>query len=160
MRFPLEVFDAVRAATPAHKPVGVRISTTDWVEGGWDVEQSIAFSKALKERGVDWVTASSGGLSPKQKITLGPGYQVPFSKALKEAAHVNTMAVGLITDAQQAEDIIAAGQADFVALARGMLYDPRWGWHAAAALGATIEAPPQYWRAPPRQHGALIRNAH
>lgn len=159
MRFPLEVFDAVRAATPSHRPVGVRISATDWVESGWDIEQSIAFSKALKERGVDWVTASSGGLSPKQKIALGPGYQVPFSKAIKEAASVSTMAVGLITEPQQAEDIIASGQADFVALARGMLYDPRWGWHAAAALGATVDGPPQYWRAPPREHSALFRNA-
>jgi 2,4-dienoyl-CoA reductase-like NADH-dependent reductase (Old Yellow Enzyme family) len=159
MRFPLDVFDAVRAATPANKPVGLRISATDWVEGGWDLEQSIAFSKALKERGVDWVTASSGGLSPKQKLTVEPGYQVPFSRAVKAAARVNTMAVGLITGAQQAEDIIESGQADFVALARGMLYDPRWGWHAAAALGATVEAPPQYWRAPPREHSALIGNA-
>ena len=159
MRFPLEVFDAVRAATPAHKPVGVRISATDWVPGGWDVEQSIVFSRALQQRGVDWVTASSGGLSPAQKITLGPGYQVPFARAVKDGAGVNTMAVGLITEAQQAEAIIAAGQADFVALARGMLYDPRWGWHAAAALGATVDAPPQYWRAPPREQSALIRNA-
>ncbi|MEO6603709.1 MAG: NADH:flavin oxidoreductase/NADH oxidase [Polyangiaceae bacterium] len=160
MRFPLEVFDAVRAATPAQKPVGVRLSATDWVEGGWDVAQSIVLSKELKARGVDWITASSGGLSPQQKIAIGPGYQVPFSKAVKEAARVNTMAVGLITEPQQAEEVIASGQADFVALARGMLYDPRWGWHAAAALGATIEAPPQYWRAPPRTQSALIRNAH
>ena len=159
IRFPLEVFDAVRAATPAHKPVGVRISATDWTEGGWDVEQSIVFSRALQQRGVDWVTASSGGLSPKQQIKLAPGYQVPFSRAVKEGAGVHTMAVGLITEAQQAEAIVATGQADFVALARGMLYDPRWGWHAAAALGATVDAPPQYWRAPPREQSALIRNA-
>ena len=144
---------------PDKLPLTVRISATDWVEGGWDLDQSIVLSTALKARGVDWVTASSGGLSPKQKIALGPGYQVPFSKAVREAAGVNTMAVGLITEPQQAEDVIASGQADFVALARGMLYDPRWGWHAAAALGATIEAPPQYWRAPPREQGALIRNA-
>ena len=159
LRFPLEVFDAVRAATPGNKPVGVRISATDWVEGGWDVEQSIVFSRALQARGVDWVTASSGGLSPQQQIKLAPGYQVPFSRSLQEGAGVTTMAVGLITEPEQAEAIIAAGQADFVALARAMLYDPRWGWHAAAALGATIEAPPQYWRAPPRAHSTLIRNA-
>lgn len=157
MRFPLQVFEAVRAATPAHKPVGVRISATDWVEGGWDIEQSIAFSRALKQRGVDWITASSGGLSPKQKIALGPGYQVPFAQAIKEAAEVRTMAVGLITEPQQAESIIESGQADFTALARAMLYDPRWGWHAAAALGAELDAPPQYWRAPPREHSALFR---
>ena len=109
MRFPLEVFEAVRTATPSHKPVGVRISATDWVEGGWDVEQSIVFCKALQERGVDWVTASSGGLSPRQKIALGPGYQVPFSKAIRDAAGVRTMAVGLITEPQRAEDVIANG---------------------------------------------------
>jgi 2,4-dienoyl-CoA reductase-like NADH-dependent reductase (Old Yellow Enzyme family) len=158
MRFPLEVFDAVRAAFPADKPVGLKVSATDWVEGGWDIGQTIAFSKELKTRGVDWIDVSSGGISPLQKITVGPGYQVPFAKAVKEATGVTTMAVGLITEARQAEDLIASGQADFVALARAMLYDPRWGWHAAAALGATVEAPPPYWRAPPREHQAVFGN--
>ena len=119
MRFPLEVFDAVRAAFPADKPVGVQVSATDWVEGGWDVAQTIAFAQALKKRGVDWIDVSSGGVSPLQKITVGPGYQVPFAQAVKEATGVNTIAVGLITEAQQAEDIIASGKADLVALARG-----------------------------------------
>ncbi len=160
LRFPLEVFDAVRAAFPAHKPVGVRVSATDWVEGGWDLEQTLVFAKALKSRGVDWVTGSSGGLSPLQKISVGPGYQVPFAQALKASAAVHSMAVGLITEPQQAEAIIADGQADLIAVARGMLYDPRWGWHAAAALGAKIDGPPQYWRALPREHAALFQNAH
>ncbi|MET0497295.1 MAG: NADH:flavin oxidoreductase/NADH oxidase [Steroidobacteraceae bacterium] len=156
MRFPLEVFDAVRAAVPPEKPVGVRVSATDWMENGWDVEQTIAYVAKLKVRGVDWITASSGGISPFQKITLGPGYQVPFAQDIKQATGVNTMAVGLITDAQQAEEIIAGGKADLVALARGMLYDPRWPWHAAAQLGARVEAPPQYWRSPPREQKNLF----
>ena len=156
MRFPLEVFDAVRAAFPADKPVGLKVSASDWVEGGWDIEQTIAFAKELRTRGVDWIDVSSGGISPLQKISVGPGYQVPFAKAVKEATGVTTMAVGLITEARQAQDLIASGQADFVALARAMLYDPRWGWHAAAELGATVEAPPPYWRAPPRKHQAIF----
>jgi NADPH2 dehydrogenase len=149
MRFPLEVFEAVRAVFPAYKPVGVRVSASDWVEGGWDIDQTVAFVEALKTRGVDWIDASSGGLSPKQQIAVGPNYQVPFAERIK-ATGVTTFAVGLITEAQQAEDIIASGKADLVALARGMLYDPRWPWHAAAQLGAQVEAPPQYWRSQPR----------
>tara|TARA_R110001599_G_scaffold64023_4_gene179598 strand:- start:285027 stop:286139 length:1113 start_codon:yes stop_codon:yes gene_type:complete len=151
MRFPLEVFDAVRAVFPEDKPIGMRVSATDWIEGGWDLPQTIAFAAELKKRNVDWVDVSSGGISPLQKITLGPNYQVPFAQGVKEATGVNTMAVGLITEPQQAEDIIANGQADMIALARGMLFDPRWPWHAAVALGATIDAPPQYWRSAP--HG-------
>jgi len=156
MRFPLEVFDAVRAAFPAEKPVGIRVSATDWVEGGWDLEQTIAFAKALTTRGVDWIDVSSGGVSPLQKIPVGPGYQVPLAQGVKEATGLTTFSVGLITEAQQAEEIIASGKADLVALARGMLYDPRWGWHAAAQLGATVDSPPQYWRAPPHGHKALF----
>jgi NADPH2 dehydrogenase len=149
MRFPLEVFDAVRAAFPADKPVGVKVSATDWVEGGWDLRQTIEFAQALKARGVDWITASSAGVSPLQKIAIGPNYQVPFAEAIRAATGLTTVAVGLITEAPQAEDIVAGGKADMVALARAMLYDPRWGWHAAAALGATVTAPPQYWRCQP-----------
>jgi 2,4-dienoyl-CoA reductase-like NADH-dependent reductase (Old Yellow Enzyme family) len=150
LRYPLEIFDTVRAAFPAHKPVGIKVSATDWVDGGWDLTQTIEFAKELKTRGVDWVTASSGGISPLQKIAIGPNYQVPFAEGIKASAATNTIAVGLITDAQQAEDIVASGKADLVALARAMLYDPRWPWHAAAALGATVEAPPPYWRSQPR----------
>ncbi|HEU4625795.1 MAG TPA: NADH:flavin oxidoreductase/NADH oxidase [Steroidobacteraceae bacterium] len=159
MRFPLEIFDIVRAAFPASKPVGVRVSATDWVEGGWDLEQTLAFAKALQRRGVDFVDVSSGGLSPAQKVPLAPGYQVPFARAVKHAAGVTTIAVGLITEPRQAEEIVANDDADMVALARAMLYDPRWPWHAAAALGASVTAPPQYWRAAPRGHERLFANA-
>ena len=156
LRFPLEVFDAVRAAFPEAKPVGIKVSSTDWVDGGWDIAQTIELAKQLKKRGVDWIDASSGGVSPLQKIPLGPGYQVQFAEAIKQAAGVNTIAVGLITEAKQAEDIVASGKADMVALARGMLYDPRWGWHAAAQLGGHVTAPPAYWRAPPHEQKDLF----
>jgi 2,4-dienoyl-CoA reductase-like NADH-dependent reductase (Old Yellow Enzyme family) len=156
MRYPLEVFDAVRAVFPARKPVGIKISATDWVEGGWDLDQSIALAKELKKRGVDWIDVSSGGVSPLQKIPLAPGYQVPFARAIKEATGVTTMAVGLITEAKQAEEIVASGRADMVALARGMLYDPRWAWHAAAELGGVVYAPPQYWRSQPSTQKELF----
>jgi 2,4-dienoyl-CoA reductase-like NADH-dependent reductase (Old Yellow Enzyme family) len=156
MRFPLEIFDAVRAVIPSHKPVGVKVSATDWVEGGWDIEQTIAFVRELQKRDVDWIDVSSGGISPLQKITIGPGYQVPFAQAIKEATGVNTISVGLITTPQQAEEVISTGKADYVALARAMLYDPRWGWRAAAELGGKVDAPPQYWRAPPHGHADLF----
>src|ERR1700733_13259299 len=125
MRYPLEVFDAIREVFPQHKPIGVKVSATDWVEGGWDLAQTIEFAKELKTRGVDWIDASSGGVSPLQKIPLAPGYQVPFAQAIRQATGLNTIAVGLITEARQAEDIVASGKADMVTLARGMLYDPR-----------------------------------
>jgi 2,4-dienoyl-CoA reductase-like NADH-dependent reductase (Old Yellow Enzyme family) len=158
LRFPLEVFEAVRAKFPDDKPVGFKVSATDWVEGGWDLEQTIELARELKKRGADWITVSSGGVSPLQKITLKPGYQVPFAQAVKSASGINTIAVGLITEAQQAEEIVSSGKSDLVALARGMLYDPRWPWHAAAELGATVDAPPPYWRAPPHQYSGIFRN--
>ena len=156
MRFPLEVFDAVRAAFPAERPVWVRVSATDWVEGGWDIEQTIAFSHALKARGCAAIHVSSGGVSPLQKISLGPGYQVALARRVKEAVGLPTIAVGLITEPSQAETIVASGDADAVALARGILYDPRWPWHAAAALGAHVSAPKQYRRSPPREFATLF----
>ena len=156
MRFPLEIFEAVRAAFPHDKPVGLRVSATDWIEGGWDISQTIAFVHELKKRGLDWIDVSSGGVSPLQKIPLGPGYQVPLAQAVKEATGVTTIAVGLITEARQAEDIVASGKADMVALARGMLFDPRWGWHAAAELGGEVSVPPQYWRSQPSTQKALF----
>jgi 2,4-dienoyl-CoA reductase-like NADH-dependent reductase (Old Yellow Enzyme family) len=156
MRYPLEVFDVVRAEFPKEKPIGVRLSATDWVEGGWDLEQSIAYATELKKRGVDWIDVSSGGISPLQKIPVTPGYQVPFAKAIRAATGLTTVAVGLITEAQQAEDIVSGGEADLVALARAMLYDPRWAWHSAAALGGQVFAPPPYWRAPPREQKDLF----
>jgi len=157
MRFPLEVFEAVRAAFPADKPVLVRISGSDWIEGGWDVEQSIAFVTALQARGLDAVHVSSGGLAPEQKIPLSSGYQVPFAAAIRAATDLPTIAVGLITDPKHAEAILEAGEADAIALARGILYDPRWPWHAAAALGASVHAAPQYLRCQPQGLRALFK---
>jgi NADPH2 dehydrogenase len=156
LRYPLELFDAVRAVFPEHKPVGVKVSATDWVEGGWDLAQTIELAQELKKRGVDWIDASSGGVSPLQKIPVGPGYQVPLAQGIKEATGLTTMAVGLITQPKQAEEIVASGKADMVALARGMLYDPRWAWHAAAELGGHVDAPPQYWRSQPSTQKELF----
>jgi 2,4-dienoyl-CoA reductase-like NADH-dependent reductase (Old Yellow Enzyme family) len=156
MRFPLEVFEAVRRSFPKDKPVGVRISGTDWVEGGWDLEQSIVFSKELERRGSAYVHASSGGLAPEQKIPLGPGYQVPLAEGLKKAVGIPIIAVGLITEAEQAEEILSQGHADAIALARAILYNPRWPWHAAAKMGAQVDAPPQYWRSQPREYKNLF----
>lgn len=150
LRFPLEVFSVMRAVLPSAIPLGVRISGTDWVAGGWDIEQSVVFGQALKERGCAFIHVSSGGISPRQQIPLGPGYQVPLAERIRRETGLPTLAVGLVTEPAQAEAIIAAGQADMVALARGMLYDPRWPWHAAAELGAQVVAPRQYWRSQPR----------
>ncbi|MCD7061004.1 NADH:flavin oxidoreductase/NADH oxidase [Pelagibacterium xiamenense] len=156
MRFPLEVFSAVRDAFPAEKPVTLRLSGTDWVEGGWDVDQSIAFAKALEARGCAAIHISSGGLDPRQAIPTGPGYQVPLARAVKQAVSIPVIAVGLITGYEQAEEIVATGDADLIALARGILYDPRWPWHAAAHLGARVWAAPQYLRCQPPTHKQLF----
>jgi 2,4-dienoyl-CoA reductase-like NADH-dependent reductase (Old Yellow Enzyme family) len=156
MRFPLEVFDAVRAAFPAERPVTMRVSGTDWVEGGWDIEQTIAFARALEERGCAAIHVSSGGLDPRQQIPMGPNYQVPLAREVKRAVNMPVVAVGLITEFEQAEAIVGTGDADVVALARGILYDPRWPWHAAAHLGASVKAPPQYLRSQPRHHRDLF----
>jgi 2,4-dienoyl-CoA reductase-like NADH-dependent reductase (Old Yellow Enzyme family) len=156
MRFPLEVFDAVRAAWPEHKPLGVRVSATDWVAGGWDIEDTVALARALKARGCDWIDCSSGGVSSQQQVATAPGYQVPFARRIRAETGIATMAVGLITDPRQADAIVANGDADLVALARAMLYDPRWAWHAAATLGASADAPPQYWRCAPREASQLF----
>ncbi|NTZ85446.1 NADH:flavin oxidoreductase/NADH oxidase [Burkholderia metallica] len=156
MRFPLEIFEIVRAAFPEDRPVGVRVSATDWVEGGWELDDTIAFAHELKRRGCDWIDVSSGGVSPLQKIPLSPGYQVPFAQAVKRAVGMPTIAVGLINDPEHANRLIEAGDADLVAMARAMLYDPRWPWHAAAELGAQVTVPPQYWRSQPREHKALF----
>ncbi|MBB5709194.1 NADH:flavin oxidoreductase/NADH oxidase [Sphingomonas xinjiangensis] len=156
MRFPLEVFDAVRAAFPAERPVTMRLSGTDWVEGGWDVEQSIAFVQALEARGCAAVHVSSGGLDPRQQILVGPSYQVPLARDIKQATAMPVIAVGLISDYEQAEAIVGTGEADMIALARTMLYDPRWPWHAAAHLGATVKAPDQYLRSQPHRFKNLF----
>ncbi len=149
MRFPLEVFATVRAAFPADRPVILRLSATDWIEGGWDMEGSIAFTSALKDLGCAAIDVSSGGLDQKQAIITGPGYQVGFAETLRREVGIPVIAVGQITDPVQAETIIATGQADLVALARGMLWDPRWTWKAALALGAEISLPAPYARCNP-----------
>lgn len=157
MRFPLELFAAVRKAWPDNKPLGVRISATDWdTMSSWDITESVIFSKKLAELGCDWIDVSSGGVSTNQKIDLKPGYQVHLAEEIKQQVDIAVIAVGLITDAQQAEQIVADGHADAVALARAFLYNPRWVWHAAATLGATVSAPEQYWRCAPSDVGRLF----
>jgi NADPH2 dehydrogenase len=149
MRFPLEVFEAVRAVFPADRPVTVRLSATDWIEGGWDVAQSIAFVRELEARGCAAIHVSSGGLDQRQRLTVGPGYQTGFAAAIRAATDLPVIAVGQITEPMQAETILVTGQADAVALARGMLWDPRWTWRAAVALGEEVQIPAPYARANP-----------
>ncbi|MDL2275694.1 NADH:flavin oxidoreductase/NADH oxidase [Desulfosarcina sp. OttesenSCG-928-G10] len=165
MRFPLMVFDAIRAKVPADKAVGVRISGIDAVDGGWSLEDSQILADALQARGCDYLHVSSGGLSPDQQLSIGPGYQVPLSARIRESLARSSrhpmpvIAVGLITEPEQAESILRADQADMVAVGRAMLYDPRWPWHAAAKLGATVTGPPQYWRAAPYGIKGLFHGA-
>jgi 2,4-dienoyl-CoA reductase-like NADH-dependent reductase (Old Yellow Enzyme family) len=147
LRLPLEVADAVRRIWPRALPLFVRISCTDWVDGGWDLEQSIELCRQLKKVGVDLIDCSSGALVPHAKIPAGPGFQTPFAASIKHATGMATGAVGLITSAQQAEQTVATGQADVVFLARAMLRDPYWPLHAAQALNAEIAWPVQYERA-------------
>ncbi len=156
MRFPLEVFDAVREAFPSDRAVSVRVSGTDWAEDGWDLAQTVEFAQALESRGCDAIHVSSGGLTPHQRIPVGPSYQVPLARAIKTATSMPVVAVGLITEFEQAEAIIGTGDADLIALARGILYDPRWPWHAAAHFGEHVRAPEQYLRSQPRQHKDLF----
>ncbi|MBD8625354.1 MAG: NADH:flavin oxidoreductase/NADH oxidase [Massilia sp.] len=155
MRYPLEVFAAVRAAVPS-MTLGMRISATDWVDGGWDLEQSVRFAQELERIGCDFIHVSSGGVSPAQKIPVEPGYQIGFAERIKHDTGLPTIGVGLITEARHAEAILQADQADVIALARAMLYDPRWPWHAAAELGAQVSAPPQYWRSQPHEFKTLF----
>ena len=159
MRFPLEVFDAVRAEFPAERPVWMRVSATDWIAGGWDLDSTLAFATALQRRGCAAIHVTSGGISPAQAIRTAPGYQVPYSRRIKAKVGLTTIAVGLITSPELAEAIIANREADAVSLARAMLYDPRWPWHAAAKLGAQVWAPKQYWRCKPSGHENLFIEA-
>ncbi len=153
MRFPLEVFEAMRSVWPVEKPMGVRITGRDWVDGGWEIEDAVVFARELKTLGCDFADVTSGGLDPRQKIETGPGYQVPFAERVRREAGTHTWAVGLITEARQAEAIIAEGRADMVALARGMMRDPRWAWHAAEELGAETPWSDMYIRASPKSRG-------
>jgi 2,4-dienoyl-CoA reductase-like NADH-dependent reductase (Old Yellow Enzyme family) len=129
------------------------------VEGGWTVEETAELARVLKEAGAQFVHISSGGVSPQQKIPLGPEYQVPLAKAVKDASGLTTFAVGLITEPAQAEAVLQRGDADLVALARSFLYKPRWGWEAAVALGGTVDAQPQYWRSLPREAKNIFNDA-
>jgi 2,4-dienoyl-CoA reductase-like NADH-dependent reductase (Old Yellow Enzyme family) len=146
MRFPLRVVAAMRAAWPAEKPLGARITGTDWLPGGFSVADAAVFAGALKAVGCDYVCVSSGGIVPKAPIPIGPGYQVELAARVRRDAGILTRAVGLLAEPHQVEAIIASGQADMVAMARAFLDDPRWPWHAAEALGARAAYPPQYER--------------
>jgi 2,4-dienoyl-CoA reductase-like NADH-dependent reductase (Old Yellow Enzyme family) len=157
MRFPLEVFAAVRSEWPEDRPLGIRLSCTDWVQGGWDIEQTVTLARELKKLGCDWIDASSGGLVKNQVIPVAPGYQVPFAERIRRETGITTIAIGLITEPEHAEAILAGGKADMVALARGLLWDPRWAWHAAVRLGAELRMAPQYLRARPAVAGKPAR---
>ncbi len=144
MRLALEIYDECRAVWPAHKPIGVRITAKDWVEGGWEVEDSVAMAHELKSRGCDYLCLSSGGVSLKQKIESGPLYQVPFADQVRRKSGITTMAVGQIWEPEAAERVLQEGKTDFIAIGRRMLYNPRWAWHAATELNEFIPYPARY----------------
>lgn len=148
MRFPLRVFEAVKAAAPKIV-VGARITGSDWMEGGITVDEAVAFAAELKQRGCHYVDVTSGGISLGARIAVGPNYQVPFAAEIRRRVGIPVWAVGLIVTPQQAEDIVATGEADMIALARAALDDPHWPWYAAQILGAEVKRPPQYARAAP-----------
>lgn len=158
LRLVIAVFRAIRDTIPTNKAVGVRISATDGVAGGWDLEQSVVLSQQLQALGCDFIHVSSGGLSPAQHLQPGPNYQVPYAQRIKQEVGITTIAVGLITEPEQAEAIIATGQADAIGVARAILYNPRWPWHAATRLGATVSAPPQFWRSEPHHVKNLFQH--
>lgn len=147
VRFALETVEAVRAAWPQDLPLWLRLSATDWVDGGWSIDDSVALARLVKPMGVDLIDCSSGGSSLEQKIPMGPGYQVPFAERIRAEAGISTGAVGLISTPEQAERIVSSGQADMVLLAREFLRDPYFPLHAARALGAELDPPAQYLRA-------------
>ena len=158
MRFAIEMYEAVRAVWPEQKPLGMRVSATDWVDGGWTPEETVLLAKELKKRGLDYMDVSTGGLDPKQKIPLAAGYQVPFSEKVKAETGLTTMTVGLIAGYRQAEDIVASGKADMVCLARGAMWDPRWAWHAAEELGAETAYAPKMMACQPKLRPQLFPN--
>lgn len=153
IRFTLEVVQAIQQVVPHDFPVGIRVSATDWMEAenAWDIESSVELSKALEQLGVAYIHVSSGGLHEKQNIKIGENYQVPFANAIKKQVNIPVITVGLITEAEQAEQILQNQEADAIGLARAILYDPRWPWHAAAKLGEKAQIAPQYLRCQP--HG-------
>ncbi len=147
MAFALHLMDAVKAAIPSHVALGIRIAGSDWIEGGVTIADAVALTQALKAKGAAYACVSSGGLDPAARIKVGPGYQVDFAAAIKQQTGIVTRAVGMIVSPEQAEQILATGQADQIAMARAFLDNPRWGWHAADALGVDLHRPPQYDRA-------------
>ena len=149
MRLPLQIFEVMRAELGSGIALGVRVTGSDWVEGGWTTDDCVTFCQRLEAAGADFIDVSSGGISPLQKISIGPGYQVAFAARVKQALQLPVITVGMITEPQQAEDILQSGQADMVALARAFISNPRWPWHAAAALGGKLEGHPQYYRCMP-----------
>jgi 2,4-dienoyl-CoA reductase-like NADH-dependent reductase (Old Yellow Enzyme family) len=157
VRFPLHIFKAMREVFDG--TFGMRLSATDWIEGGWTLEETTALSLLLKQAGADFIHISSAGIAPQQQIKVGPGYQVPFAKHVKDQTGMPTIAVGLITDPHQAEAVLAEGSADMVAIGRSFLYKPRWGWEAAAALGGTVQATSQYWRSLPKEANGIFGDA-
>ena len=159
MRFAIDVYEAVRSVWPSELPVGMRVSATDWIDGGWSVEETVELARLLDSRGCDYIHVSSGGLSPAQKIDVGQGYQVGFAEAVKAAVKMPVIAVGQINDPSYAEKILFDGQADMIALARPVIYNPKWVWHAAEQLGASIPYPRQYERGHPERWGASGINA-
>ncbi len=150
MRFPLELFRAMRETWPSQKPMGVKISARDWCRGGWSMDDTLEYCRRLRDLGCDFIVVSSGGIVWDEEIPTGPGFQVPFAERIRREIGISVTAVGLITEAEQADNIVRSGAADMVALARGMLWDPRWSWHAADALGETCFVPNQYTRARPQ----------
>jgi len=150
MRFPLMVARALREAWPRDRALGARLSAVDWAEGGFTLEEAIVYARALRDTGFDYLCVSSGGLVPWQRLEVAPGYQVPFAAAIRRAVPgIAIRAVGMIADPDQAEEILASGSADMVALARAFLDNPRWVWHAAERFGVRLDYPPQYARSHP-----------
>jgi NADPH2 dehydrogenase len=150
MKFPLEVVAAVRAAVPRNIPLGARITGTDWVEGGLTVDDAVATGKALKAAGLDYIDVSSANITPDSRWPTDPGFNVPAAERVRRECGIAVRAVGMITDAKQAEELVADGKADMVAMARAFLDDPHWAWHAAQTLGADVPRPKQYARTAPK----------
>jgi len=149
MKFPLEVARATREVWPKERALGIRINATDWMDGGWTPEDAVVYARELKRIGLDFICVSSGATVPQARIPVAPGFQVGFSDKIRKEAGIKTRAVGMIADAEQAEEILASGKADMVAMARAILDNPRWVWHAAERFGVKIDYPPQYARVHP-----------
>jgi NADPH2 dehydrogenase len=150
MRFPLEVVRSVRAAVPRTVPLGARITGTEWLDNGLNGDDAVAMAKALKDAGLDYIDISSGNITPDSRWPTDPGFNVPIAERVRRETGIATRVVGMIAGAKQAEDIVASGKADMVAMARAFLDDPHWGWHAAQTLGAEVARPPQYARTAPK----------